>query len=338
MLIATDGQYSGLLSGGCLEGDLRHHAETVILTGESKLVAYDTRGPDDLLWGMGLGCEGAMQILLLRVGPESGWQPLTHLAKSVASRAPTAVGFVTESAAARVPVGSLVLPDPPLTGSCGPGPLAEELQIQVALKAAASAGHVGWFSAGSPRCNVFLLPLSLPPRVLVLGAGPDAVPVVDFSARLSWRATVVDHRPQYAQAARFRLAEQVIMARPDDLIQVVDLSEVSAAVVMSHHLPSDLAYLRTLASSDVPYVGLLGPPARRDQLLQGLEGLARRLRPRLRAPIGLSIGGRTPESIALSIVAEMHAFMHGAARNGTVSLNERSHRSGARIHYRACGA
>ena len=78
MLIAANGEYAGLLSGGCLEGDLREHARGVIATGQLREVRYDMRGPDDLLWGLGMGCEGAMQILLLRVGPDNDWQPLAQ--------------------------------------------------------------------------------------------------------------------------------------------------------------------------------------------------------------------------------------------------------------------
>jgi xanthine dehydrogenase accessory factor len=81
---------------------------------------------------------------------------------------------------------------------------------------------------------------------------------------------------------------------------------------MSHHLPSDLEYLRVLAGSDIPYVGLLGPAIRREKLLGDLGDVAARLRPRLRAPVGLAIGGRAPESIALAIVSEIHAFVHDA--------------------------
>jgi xanthine dehydrogenase accessory factor len=81
---------------------------------------------------------------------------------------------------------------------------------------------------------------------------------------------------------------------------------------MSHHLPSDLAYLRVLAASTVPFVGLLGPHVRRERLLADLGAAAQALVPRLHAPVGLPLGGRTPESIALAIVAQLHAFVHGA--------------------------
>ncbi len=96
MLIASDGDYAGLLSGGCLEGDLREHANAVRETGVPKVVSYDLRGPDDLLWGLGVGCEGAMNILLIRVAEANGWQPIAHFLESLHSHRATAVGIVVE--------------------------------------------------------------------------------------------------------------------------------------------------------------------------------------------------------------------------------------------------
>jgi len=138
----------------------------------------------------------------------------------------------------------------------------------------------------------------MPPRLLLLGARPDAVPAVDFAARLDWKVTVVDHRPDYATSLRFALAERVVPAPfPAALSEVVDLEAFDAAVVMSHHLASDLAYLRTLAHAGIRYVGLLGLAARREELLESVNGEADRLRPRLHAPVGLPLGGRAPESM-----------------------------------------
>src|SRR5689334_8126284 len=85
MLIASNGDSSGLLSGGCLEGDLSEYARGVIDTGQPRLVTYDMRGGDDLIWGLGLGCEGAMHILLMRLGPDNDWQPMTQLARALAA-------------------------------------------------------------------------------------------------------------------------------------------------------------------------------------------------------------------------------------------------------------
>jgi xanthine dehydrogenase accessory factor len=298
MLIAADGDSSGLLSGGCLEGDLREYALTVINTGKPRLVTYDMRGGDDLIWGLGLGCEGAMHILLIRVGPDNDWQPMSLLARSLAAHHRGSVGIVVESERADSPVGTVIL-----EGTAHP-------EVGKALAEATRTGRPGWFETPQPRWRVFALPLSLPPRLLLLGAGPDAAPVVDFAARLNWKVTLVDHRPAYADASHFPAAERVVQARPEEI--PLDLSHFSAAVVMSHHLPSDLQYLRVLCATDIPYIGLLGPAVRRERLLSDLGTDADRIRKRLHAPVGLAIGGRSPESIALAIVAEIHAFVHNA--------------------------
>lgn len=299
MLIAANGDSAGLLSGGCLEGDLADYARAVIDTGKSRLVSYDMRGGDDLIWGLGLGCEGAMHILLLPVGAHNDWQPMAHLARCLADYERTAVGVVVDSERVDSSVGTVVL-----EGTCG------HAGIDAVLAEAARTGRTGWFETPSPRWRMFALPLSLPPKLLLLGAGPDAAPVVDFAARLNWRVTLVDHRPAYTDATHFPSAERIVHCLPEELLGSADPSHFSAAVVMSHHLPSDLKYLRVLAATSVPYIGLLGPAARRERLLADLEADADKIRQRLHAPVGLPIGGRSPESIALAIVAEIHAFVH----------------------------
>jgi xanthine dehydrogenase accessory factor len=320
LLMARDGDYAGLISGGCLEGDLGERARAVIATGQAALVTYDLRSADDLLWGLGLGCEGAMHILLLRVGPQEEWQPLAHLAAALAGHSPTAIGMVTESQDSAVPAGALLLLSqaPGASALALPRSLSSSAQaalleprVLAALAAAPGSGTVGWLDGPGARWKLLLLPLSLPPRLLLLGAGPDALPVVDFAARLHWRVTLADHRPAYAVPSHFPSAERVLLARPEEIAQALDLGHFTAAVVMSHHLPSDLEYLRVLSASSLAYVGLLGPRARREKLLSELGPEAERLRPRLRAPVGFNLGGRTPEAIALAIVAEIHAFVHG---------------------------
>ena len=304
ILMAGDGEYAGLISGGCLEGDLLERARAVIASGAARKVQYDARTADDLLWGLGLGCEGAMQILLLQAGPANAWQPLAHLAAALEAHEPTAIGVVVESSHPDVSVGEVVLP-----GEDAPAALAMPAVGEL-LRSAAAVGGTAWLE--EPSWKLFVVPLALPPRVLLLGAGPDAVPVVDLAARLSWKVTLVDHREAYARRRRFPEAEQVLLVRPEQLADLLDLSAFTAAIVMSHHLSSDLAYLRGLAPSAIPYVGLLGPAVRRERLLADLGTDARLLQARLHAPVGLPLGGRSPESIALAIVAQLHAFVHGA--------------------------
>lgn len=281
MLIASDGEYAGLLSGGCLEGDLREHARAVAATGAAVIVSYDLRSTTDQWFGLGAGCEGAMDILLARVAAHGGWQPLADMAESFRADRELRVSFVVAGDSGEFPLGR-VLP----------------------------AGATRPLPAG---VSVFTTTIAPPPRILLLGGGPDARPVAELCAFLGWRVTVADHRASYLLPGRFPPQTRLVEVRADELAARVPLAEHAAAVVMSHHLESDLHYLRALSRSALPYVGLLGPAGRREKLLADLGADATALLPRLRAPVGLDIGGRAPESIALSIVGELHAAMAGRA-------------------------
>ena len=296
VLFSQSGEYAGLLSGGCFEGDLREHARQVIDTGIARQVSYDTRGPDDLLFGLGAGCEGAMDILLLRVGAEQAWQPLAHFAQALAAHETTAVGLVVESSREPRRCGDVLLAD------AAPG-------IQPALDVAASRGEPAWLEPAE-GLRMLALPQIQPPRLLLLGGGADAQPLLDIAVRLDWKVTVYDHRPALADARRFPGAERVLTGRAAALDEHLELASFDAAVVMSHHLESDAAYLRVLADSAIGYVGLLGPAPRRERLRSGAGAAFTTLGARLHAPVGLALGGRGSASIALAIVAEIHAWLH----------------------------
>jgi len=297
MLITRAGECAGLLSGGCLEADLREHAITVIDSGQAMLLTYDTRGPDDLLFGLGAGCEGAMDIYLMRVGPEIDWQPFTHWQSALAERRRTAVGLLVSDADSAHRSGAVLLPG-----------MVPELDAQ--LLDVAQLTEPAWLQDRSGR-KVFALPLILPKRILLLGAGSDAEPLVAIAASLGWQVTVYDHRSAYAVPERFPCAERVDLGRPEALASTVAVESYDAVIVMSHHLQSDATYLRVLAASSVGYVGLLGPAPRRERLRAALGPDFAKLRGRLRSPVGLDLGGRSSAAIALSIVAEIHAWLHG---------------------------
>jgi xanthine/CO dehydrogenase XdhC/CoxF family maturation factor len=282
MLIAHDGEYAGLLSGGCLEGDLREHALKVAATGAAVIVSYDLRSTTDQLFGLGAGCEGAMDVLLTRVSAQEHWQPLADIAAGFLAERESRTCFVTASTHEGYALGKIV-------------PLDRIATVPVDV-------------------DLFTVSVAPAARILLLGGGPDARPVAELCGFLGWRVTVADHRASYLRPERFPAHTRLIEARADALVTRLQLADYAAAIVMSHHLESDLHYLRALSHSTVPYVGLLGPAGRREKLLTDLGADAAALLSRLRAPVGLDIGGRAPESIALSIVGEVHAVLAG--RNG----------------------
>jgi xanthine dehydrogenase accessory factor len=280
----------------------------VAATGAARIVSYDLRSTTDQLFGLGAGCEGAMDILLARLGPEDGWQPMPLLVDARRHGRTTRLAFVFASGETGIAPG-LTFP----VGQDAPATAQADPRVRELAEAAAGVNPPATFRAPRRDVELFVAEFAPPPRVLLLGGGPDARPVATLGEFLGWHVTVVDHRATYLAPGRFPGATRLVESSAADLAAAVDLSAFVAAVVMSHHLDSDRLYLQTLASSSVPYVGLLGPPARRERLLADLGAHAENLRPRLRAPVGLDIGGRTPESIALSIVGEIHAVLGGRA-------------------------
>ncbi len=304
MLILSDGSHHGLLSGGCLEADLGLHAREVMHSGVARAIEYDMRGPDDVLFGIGAGCEGAMRVLLEPAGPGS-----------VAERALIDAGSATGRGHSTSLVAVHESTDVPLGTYGAGGGLPAELRAAAGRVVDEARSQDVEFDRTPGYCRAFVHFLAPPPRLLVCGAGPDAQPLVGAAVALGWRVSLVDHRPAYAVAQRFPGAD-VHRADARDLCTVIDVAQCHAVVVMSHHLPSDVAYLRALAHAGAPaFVGLLGPRARRQRIAEELGSDAVALAPRLRGPVGIDIGAVTPEGIALSIVSQIHAWLAG--RPGT---------------------
>jgi xanthine dehydrogenase accessory factor len=156
------------------------------------------------------------------------------------------------------------------------------------------------------------LPLAPPARLLLIGAGPAAAPLASLGRSLGWRVTVADHRE--ALLERVVDADRCVRARPAQALSELLADRPHAVIVMTHGAETDLEALRALSATDVARLGLLGPPARRDELLARLTAPERdALLPRLRAPAGLRLGGEGPEAIALSIAAELQRSLHPEA-------------------------
>jgi xanthine/CO dehydrogenase XdhC/CoxF family maturation factor len=148
-----------------------------------------------------------------------------------------------------------------------------------------------------------------PPALLVLGAGLDSEPVIRIANELGWRCTISDHRPEYVESRSFPARTRVNCCPVDELHRRIDLDQFDLVIVMSHHLASDRAYLRQLATSGIGYIGLLGPIGRRNRLLSEMDERADALKNRLHGPAGIDLGGRGPGPIALSIIAEMQKYL-----------------------------
>ena len=310
MLIAGDGSFAGLISGGCLESDLATHARNVFADGVAREVCYDMSHGDDFAFGMGLGCDGVIHLLLQRLDKETGFGFLATLDSAWQARRSGLLALVTKASDADCKPGDFAL-------DCGAAFRVGNAALLSGRKSSAgseySAGHDMsrrfWqedITTGAGAAQVLLVPLKPPPEILVCGAGVDAVPVTRLAAEMGWNCTVVDHRPGFAREDRFPPACKVVVLQPGELAEMIPLDTLDAAVLMTHNLGHDRTYLEQVIGAGVPYIGLLGPRARRDRLLDEIgAGDAH-----VHGPAGLDIGAELPESIALSIVAEIHAFLN----------------------------
>jgi len=152
------------------------------------------------------------------------------------------------------------------------------------------------------------------PLVLLIGAGPEAPPLLSMARTLGWHAWVADHRTGLLESPRLHCADRLIAARPAQALAGLAGTPLDAVIVMTHTVEGDLAALESLAACDVPYLGLLGPKLRRDELLARLTDAQRAaLDGRLHAPVGMKLGGEGPEAIVLGIVAELQRELHARA-------------------------
>lgn len=307
MLINASGDFQGMLSGGCLEGDLAERARQVLDSGNPQTVTYDLGKNDEELWGLGVGCDGLMRIFLQTLRPASGYQPFASMAQAFAGDTTQVAATVLESASDAVaPGAALVMIDGNVVYDDTAQSVTQKIAREASHVLAAGSSCTRQIQCGGDAVRVLLTVLEPPPRVLVLGAGLDAEPLVGMIDQLGWRVTVQDHRPAYIENGDFSAAEQVFCEPAEQLNQFVELDRFSACIVMSHHLATDRQYLELLAHCRIPYIGLLGPRDRRERLLVDLGDVAALLQGRLHGPAGLEIGGRGPASIALSIAAEVH--------------------------------
>lgn len=292
LLFTDTGQRLGSISGGCLEEDVLVRARRVLETGTAETVVYDTTSENDLVWGVGLGCHGVVRVVIERLPARPAWA--VTLAKNLAARRPTLLA-VTHTAAHSPQLGTRLAT--PVTT------LGEPPATQPAA------------AAGSADTAIFLDHIAPPPALTIFGAGDDAQPLARLAHELGWHITVADPRAAFATSERFPTADKLLVASPADLVDRLDPSPDTLAVVMTHHYIHDVPLLRALLGRPLAYLGLLGPKKRAERILADLARDGLTITPamlaHLRAPVGLDLGADSPEQVALAIVAEMQAVLHG---------------------------
>ncbi|NNC77154.1 MAG: XdhC family protein [Woeseiaceae bacterium] len=322
MLIDGQGIFRGMLSGGCLEGDLAIRAQQVIENGQPQTVTYDLIA-DDELWGLGVGCEGIITVFLQALTPGDGYEPFAKWCELQLAAEASAYAMLVESAIPDSGAGAAVFVSDGVTHVfAAPSDVGELLAAQAVKSLTTGQPSIGTIEINNKSARFFRAPINPVPRLLILGAGLDAEPVVRFASELGWLCTVADHRPAYIDSNDFGRAERLHCGPAGELAEHLALNSFDLAIVMSHHLVTDRTYLAQLATSRIGYIGLLGPPGRKRRLMTELGEAAAGLEHRLHGPAGIDLGGRGPAAIALSIVAQMQQSV--AQTKITPTLSEES--------------
>lgn len=329
MLITEDGRTAGSISGGCLERDTALRALRVIESQTALAIEYDTRSSEDIVWGMGLGCNGVVRVLLesLHQG-SSAERALQFMADCLCERSCGLVATVIAVSAgprgngsSGLEIGERMLLDSELN-ICGEPLNDAELVARIRVDAldvlSNERGAIRTYETSYGRAQIFFDLIAPPPHLVICGAEHDALPLLHLGHTLGWRVTVVDARQRRASKERFAEADEVLLCRAEDVAAHVSLSETTAIVIMTHNYLHDVELLRALLPSPARYLGILGPKERTSKLLEEIRtdvfGLASSQFARLHSPVGMDIGAETPEEIAISIICEIKAVW--AARGG----------------------
>jgi len=305
LLLAPNGQRAGSISGGCLEDDLIKKAYWLTESGPV-LKRYDTTPDGEIASGFGLGCSGVIHVLLERLTP--GHPTVLQVIQDTrCERRPAVVAHLIRPAAF---AGQRLVVD--VVGrvghNIGDAGLAHSLERDSKVALSERASRTLWID---DEVEAFIEMLVPPVRLLVFGAGDDAVPVTELAKYLGWQVWVFDGRAHYARREKFPSADAVVV-RPAGKTDVVpEIDPWTAAVLMTHSYSQDLEMLRELSHAGLSYLGVLGPRKRSVQLLSDAGLDASTLGPTLHSPMGLDIGADGPEQVALAVIAEIQAALNG---------------------------
>jgi xanthine dehydrogenase accessory factor len=314
LLVPEEGAPIGNISGGCLEGDVADMARLVMEEGRARLAGWDLTADDDAVWGLGLGCNGAIEVFIEPAdrAVEAARALRTALEEERPISLVTVIGS-TEPDAIAPGARLIVMPDGAVEGSLGRSDVDAEAIAAARELLTTERSEIRTLAEG---IRAFVEILDPPLRLVICGAGHDAVPLVRAASLLGWNVTVVDDRPAFLNRERFPEAHGFApVDDPSEVAEAVSVDARTFVVVMTHNFLRDKAYLRGLLTTDARYVGMLGPAARTQRLLMELEEEGTPItdegRSRIHGPAGLDLGAEGPEEIAQAIIGEIVAVRRG---------------------------
>jgi len=305
LCVTRSGRMAGSVSGGSVENDEFERAMEVLDTGQPVVASYGIA--DEMGFAVGLSCGGTIDVLIEPFVAGETWQVLR---RCLEQQRPAVLGTGL-SPAALLGRKLALLDDDTAVGS-----IDASLDAPVTVEAR-RALRQGWTRLltvpwRGEEATIFLEAFAPQPRLFIAGATHVAVALCRMAKALGFRSTIIDARGLYATRERFPDADEILLASPAEVFDRAGLDAYSYVVILTHDLKFDVPALERCLRSQVRYVGVMGSRIthgrRTTQLREG--GFTETELARIRAPIGLDLGGRTPEEIALAILAEMVAVRY----------------------------
>ncbi len=345
MLVTDEGQMTGAISGGCLEGDALRKALLVMSQRQSKLVTYDSNDEDDSTIGVQLGCAGIIQILIEPLNTSNFQNPISLLKKIGSKRQKTVlITLYKAEDKNNEQVGTCMLleEDGSVSGDWNDAKTKKILLEDASIAMSKQQSLFKNYITESGSISAFIEYIKPAVSLVIIGAGNDAIPILEMADTLGWETHVADGRPSHATSERFVTACKVLVAKPEKVLEQIAIDEQTVFVLMTHNYNYDLAMLKALLQTNATYIGVLGPKKKLDRMLNEIKDGGMKLNQaqlkRIFGPVGLDIGAETAEEIALSIVAEIKGVLTGKtgqslrekidvihARDETVIVEKRLH-------------
>lgn len=314
MLVSEDGELTGAISGGCLEGDALRKAQSVIFQQQSMIVTYDTTDEDDQKFGVGLGCNGIIQVLIEPIDFTDKNNPVELLKTALKDRqSGTLVTVFSLKHSRSQQIGTKILKKG--KDIHGAFDKIDEKIFEGIIN------EITYFNDNQSNTikkypefdEVFVFYESIKPPVqlFLFGAGNDTIPLTKMAGILGWQIHVVDGRRNHATKERFPDASSITAGPPSEVIQHLLPDANSVALLMTHNFEYELEVLTHIISFNLPYIGILGPKKKTEKLISRLSEKGVNISvENIFAPTGLNIGAEGSEEIALSVLSEIKAVLN----------------------------
>jgi xanthine dehydrogenase accessory factor len=300
MIVSAEGRMAGSVSGGCVETTVYEEMMDVLAGGPPRTLHFGIT--EDMIWDVGLACGGTIDVFVQQLDPAL----VAALAGYVEQGEPVALATVV---AGERGVGgtALVTPQDVVWGAAD-GPVAAAAREMLAARADAGAVQIL-----APGMEVYVEPFLPPPVLVLIGGVHVAIPLARFAKALGFSVIVSDPRAKFANRERFPEADEVLLAWPDEALAQIEIDDATYIVLLTHDPKIDEPALAAALKTEAAYIGAIGSRTTHTARFERMArwGVTAEELQRVYAPIGLDLGGRTPEETALSIVAEMVAVKNG---------------------------